>query len=525
MKGLIALSLVAFATAAPTFEGSAPLLSNENVDHIPNSYIIKFKKHVTPDTASDHHSWIAGIHSSHEDAQTELRRRGMDSMFAGIQHTYNLGQHFMGYSGNFDDEVIQQVRSHPDVEYIERDSIVHTMTPVEEEDKCDAETEKNSPWGLARISHRDSLNFGTFNKYLYSSDGGEGVDVYVIDTGCNTEHVDFEGRAHWGKTIPTGDADVDGNGHGTHCSGTIAGHKYGVAKKASVYAVKVLKSNGSGTMSDVVKGVEWAATSHLDAAKAAKDGKRKGFKGSAANMSLGGGKTTALDDVVNAAVVAGVHFSVAAGNDNADACRYSPAAAEKALTVGASALDDSRAYFSNWGKCTDIFAPGLSIQSTWIGSKYAVNTISGTSMASPHICGLLAYYLSLQPAADSEYATEPLTPEKLKADLISVATSGALTDLPQDTPNLLAWNGAGCSNYSQIVEAGGYEVKRSDEVYVELPTTVEEVEDAIEDDFEIVSGRVVKTFHHASGKAERFANKIHDLVEKEIEEFLEEVSV
>src|ERR1700729_3653773 len=149
---------------------------------------------------------------------------------------------------------------------------MHTLT--------DPAIEKNAPWGLARISHRDSLSFGTFNKYLYSEGAGEGVDAYVIDTGTNIEHVDFEGRASWGKTIPVGDEDRDGNGHGTHCSGTIAGKKYGVAKKANIYAVKVLKSNGSGSMSDVVKGVEWAAISHQEQVKLAKDGKRKGFKGS-----------------------------------------------------------------------------------------------------------------------------------------------------------------------------------------------------------------------------------------------------
>lgn len=248
--------------------------------------------------------------------------------------------------------------------------------------------------------------------------------------------MDFDGRAHWGKTIPENDEDADGNGHGTHCSGTIAGKKYGVAKKANVYAVKVLRSNGSGSMSDVVKGVEWAAEAHVKKAKAAKDGKSKGFKGSVANMSLGGGSSRTLDLAVNAAVEAGMHFAVAAGNDNADACNYSPAAAENAVTVGASTLGDERAYFSNFGKCTDIFAPGLNILSTWIGSKYAVNTISGTSMASPHIAGLLAYYVSLQPSQDSAFAVAEITPKKLKEALITVATVDALTDIPSDTPNV-----------------------------------------------------------------------------------------
>ena len=298
--------------------------------------------------------------------------------------------------------------------------------------------EKNAPWGLARISHRSSLSFGTFNKYLYSTDGGEGVDVYVIDTGTNVGHVDFEGRASWGKTIPANDEDADGNGHGTHCSGTIAGKKYGVAKKANIYAVKVLKSNGSGSMSDVVKGVEWAAESHV---KKAKKGK-KGFKGSAANMSLGGGKSPTLDMAVNGAVDAGIHFAVAAGNDNADSCKYSPAAAEKAVTVGASTLADERAYFSNYGKCNDIFAPGLNIQSTWIGSKYATNTISGTSMASPHIAGLLAYFLSMQPSKESAYAVAEITPKQLKANLISIATVGTLSDVPSNTKNVSITHGS-----------------------------------------------------------------------------------
>lgn len=300
------------------------------------------------------------------------------------------------------------------------------------------------------------MSFSNFNRYLYAEDAGEGVDVYVIDTGTNIKHVDFEGRAKWEKTVPQGDPDEDGNGHGTHCSGTIAGKKYGVAKKASVRAIKVLRSNGSGTMSDVVKGVEHAAEAHLRSVKDAKDGKRKGFKGSAANMSLGGGKSPTLDATVNAAVEAGIHFAVAAGNDNADSCNYSPAAADKAVTVGASTLADSRAYFSNYGRCNDIFAPGLNILSTWIGSKYAVNTISGTSMASPHIAGLLAYLLSLQPAKDSGYAVEALPPAKLKSHLVSIATKGALSDVPSNTKNIVAWNGGGSSNLTDIVHKGAY---------------------------------------------------------------------
>ncbi|EPS34432.1 Subtilisin-like serine protease [Penicillium oxalicum] len=487
MKGLLSLTLLPLlAAASPTWSetihnGAAPLISSTSAKEIPDSYIVVFKKHVGASAASAHHSWVQDIHS--DNVRMELKKRSLfgfeSEPYLGVKHTFHVAGSLMGYAGHFHEDVIEQVRRHPDVEYIEKDSEVHHFE--------DPAIEKNAPWGLARISHRDSLSFGSFNKYLYAEDGGEGVDAYVIDTGTNVDHVDFEGRASWGKTIPQGDQDVDGNGHGTHCSGTIAGKKYGVAKKANVYAVKVLRSNGSGTMSDVVKGVEWAAEAHIKKSKAAKDGKAKGFKGSVANMSLGGGSSRTLDLAVNAAVDAGMHFAVAAGNDNADACNYSPAAAEKAVTVGASTLADERAYFSNYGKCTDIFAPGLNILSTWIGSKYAVNTISGTSMASPHIAGLLAYYVSLQPASDSAYAVEEITPKKLKDALITIATSGALSDIPSDTPNLLAWNGGGSSNYTEIVSKGGYKAGASESMKKHLDELVGKVEEVIAKEQKVLS--------------------------------------
>ena len=234
----------------------------------------------------------------------------------------------------------------------------------------------------------------------------------------NINHVEFEGRAVWGKTVPQGASDLDNNGHGTHCAGTIGSAKYGVAKAANIIAVKVLGDNGSGSMSDVIGGVTWASESAQKKLKAAqaefKATGKSNHKGSVANMSLGGGKSRALDDVVNAAVDGGLHMAVAAGNDNRDACSYSPAAAEKAVTVGASTVADERAYFSNYGSCVDIFAPGLNILSTWIGSDHATNSISGTSMASPHTAGLLAYLLSLyptekfNPTLETESTTEGL---------------------------------------------------------------------------------------------------------------------
>lgn len=225
----------------------------------------------------------------------------------------------------------------------------------------------------------------------------------LSSTGVYIHHRDFGGRARWGKTIPYGDVDEDGNGHGTHCAGTIGGKTYGVAKSADLVAVKVLSSSGSGTMSDVTAGVLWAVkdAKAISAKLASADpATRKKHKGFVANMSLGGGKSPTLDAAVNGAVSSGLHFAVAAGNENSDACWTSPAGADLPVTVGASDIGDKRAYFSNKGKCVDIFAPGLNIKSTWNTAKDASAILSGTSMATPHTVGLLAYLLSIYGSND-----------------------------------------------------------------------------------------------------------------------------
>ncbi|KAI0657726.1 peptidase S8/S53 domain-containing protein [Cubamyces menziesii] len=466
----------------------APLVAEEHPHGtVNNSYIVMLKDGIEPALMQNHMNFLQNVHAS--DPSSE--------MYEGLTHVYDA--HVKGYAGKFSEATVEQLRMMPEVEYVEKDQIVRTLE-VERIEVEKHATQKKAPWGLARISHREKLTFGTFTKYEYDTQGGEGVDVYVIDTGINVNHVEFEGRASWGKTIPN-DEDVDGNGHGTHCAGTIASREYGVAKAAHVIAVKVLGSNGSGTMSDVVGGVVWAAQQAQAKAQAAleefkKTGKTS-HKGSVANMSLGGGKSKALDDVVNKAVDAGMHFAVAAGNDNRDACNNSPAAAEKAITVGASTLGDQRAYFSNHGPCVDVFAPGLNILSTYIGSNTSYTTMSGTSMASPHTAGLLAYLLSLYPSAtfnpnvlpdlvpammetqavspfslSNVYAfawqvmpswasgflpppalvqevvapvpgaPKTLTPKQLKLALLALSTENALDDLPTGTPNLLIFNNA-----------------------------------------------------------------------------------
>ncbi|KIY70711.1 hypothetical protein CYLTODRAFT_370605 [Cylindrobasidium torrendii FP15055 ss-10] len=371
----------------------APVLSEGHVHGTLNdSYIVVLKNELSPSLKDNHFNFLQLAHS-----ESPL----LGGVTGGLRHVY---ESINGYAGQFSESTIERLRELPEVEYIERDQIVRTTEFAVHDVSTMEETtvQKRAPWGLARVSHRPKLSFGTFSKYEYIPEGGEGVDVYVIDTGINIDHVELKGRARWGKTMPDNDVDEDGNGHGSHCAGTIAGSTYGVAKAANVVAVKVLGSNGSGSMSDVVRGVEWAT---LDAkkTKAAAEAELKAtgktsYKGSVANMSLGGGKSKALDDTVNAAVDAGLHFAVAAGNDNRDSCNYSPAGAEKAVTVMASTLSDERAYFSNFGKCSDVFAPGLNILSIYKGSPTAVATLSGTSMASPHVAGMLAYLLSIYPS-------------------------------------------------------------------------------------------------------------------------------
>ncbi|CCE80422.1 Piso0_003538 [Millerozyma farinosa CBS 7064] len=416
-------------------ELSLPVLNSESEKKIPFKYIIVFKDGVSPEQMQFHKEFVASTQlnsmSSLDEGHPFLMATKDANVAGGILDSFAIDVSYQGYIGYFTEQALEFIRRNPLVKFVEQDSYVHANA---------ASVEKGAPWGLARISHRQPLTLSSFNQYLYDDESGKGVTAYVIDTGINVHHNEFGGRAKWGKTIPDNDEDADGNGHGTHCAGTIGSETYGVAKHANLVAVKVLRSNGSGSMSDVVKGVEYAVEAH----KKEVSEKKKGFKGSAANMSLGGGKSPALDMAVNAAVKAGINFAVAAGNENQDACNTSPASASDVITVGASTISDERAYFSNWGKCVDIFGPGLNILSTYIGSNDATATLSGTSMASPHIAGLLAYYLSLQPSTDSEFSIAgSVSPEQLKKNLIHFGTKDVLTDIPEDTPNVLAFNGAG----------------------------------------------------------------------------------
>jgi cerevisin len=451
------------------YSASGSLAMDKDASIIPDSYIVRLKASEQCAMSSDqeqchrqlleqHTIWLMSVLIG--DDTKALSSDSANPPLNELRHVYSANG-FHGYAGKFGVKVLDQIRGRPEVAYVEHDSIMHIadyqlLKPATEQERRlhhqlrsrddqrksakfeekesikkkdvtwgQRTIQRNAPWGLCRLSNKRLPR--VFKRYAYPQSAGMGVDAYIIDTGINVEHVDFEGRAQWGTTTPFDDEDIDGNGHGTHVAGTIGGKLYGVAKKATVIAVKVLRTSGFGSNSDVIKGVEWVSTQHR---KNLKRGKK--FRGSVANMSLGGGKSTALEDMVDEAVRAGVHFAVAAGNDGDDACDYSPAAAKLPLTVGAINRDDEMAFFSNRGRCVDILAPGVDIVSAWIGSPFAVNTISGTSMATPHIVGVLALHVSELHGDDStdEGSGIQVTPEQVKKIILDKATKDIISKIP-----------------------------------------------------------------------------------------------
>lgn len=274
-------------------------------------------------------------------------------------------------------------------------------------------TQENPPsWGIDRIDQADTAGD---KKYTYPDSAGEGVTAYVIDTGVRVTHQDFEGRAaHGFDAVDNDESADDGNGHGTHVAGTIAGAAHGVAKKAKIVAVRVLDDNGSGTTEQVVAGIDWVTANHEGP--------------SVANMSLGGGADEALDEAVRKAIASGVTFGVAAGNESSDASQGSPSRVKEAITVASSTEEDAQSDFSNFGEIVDIYAPGSDITSSWNDSDEGTKTISGTSMATPHVVGAAAIYLAGHTDA---------TPEAVAKALTDGATADKITNTSEGTPNKL----------------------------------------------------------------------------------------
>jgi subtilisin family serine protease len=384
MLGFASAALVAAATVAMASPAHAEgdVLGANAKDTIPGSYIVVFKD---------------GVSSQ---ASTTAARYD-----AKITHLYKAALN--GFAAKMSAADARRAAADPAVKYVEQDRVVRAL-----------ETQSPTPsWGLDRIDQRSlPLN----NSYTYPTTASS-VTAYIIDTGIRTTHSDFGGRAVWGtNTADTNNTDC--NGHGTHVASTTGGTAYGVAKGVRLVAVKVLNCQGSGTLTGVASGIDWVTSNHTTGL-------------AVANMSLGASGTNAtMEQAVRNSIADGVVYAIASGNSNSDACNFTPARTAEAITVNASDNTDARASFSNYGTCTDIFGPGVNITAAWNSSDTGTNTISGTSMATPHVAGGAALYRALNPSA---------TPAQVQDALKANATANVITNPGTGSPNRLLFVGTG----------------------------------------------------------------------------------
>jgi len=377
--------LLVLAVASPAFAAGdgpvAPLIARDAPGAIAGSYIVVFKDGTVGEAVE------AAIAEAAQAPETRLH--------------YRYTEVLNGFAAELPERAVQALLRNPHVAYVEVDQVV----------TIDA-TQSPATWGIDRIDQR-ALPLS--NSYTYTNTGA-GVTAYIIDTGILISHTEFGGRASIGFDAYGGNG-IDCNGHGTHVAGTVGGNTYGVAKGVSLVAVRVLDCAGSGTTSGVIAGVNWVTSNHTTGP-------------AVANMSLGGGASTSLDTAVKNSIADGVTYAIAAGNSNRDACRFSPARVPTAITVGATTNTDARASYSNYGACLDIFAPGSSITSAWYTSITATNTISGTSMATPHVAGAAALYKQANPSA---------TPQQVRDALVNNATPNVVTNAGLKSPNKLLY--------------------------------------------------------------------------------------
>lgn len=383
-------------------------------------------------------SYIVTLDESAADADSEAGKELAAEYGAKIKKTYSAALN--GYAVELSEKQAKKFAADPAVESVVQNR-VFTVSG----------TQPNPPsWGLDRI---DQKSLPLNQSYTYPDSAGEGVTAYILDTGVRITHSDFGGRASYGyDAIDNDNTAQDGHGHGTHVAGTVAGSAHGVAKKARIVGVRVLNNQGSGTTAQVVAGIDWVT--------------QNAVKPAVANMSLGGGVDSALDAAVRNSIASGVTYAIAAGNDGANASNTSPARVTEAITVGSTTSSDARSSFSNYGSVLDVFAPGSSITSSWNTSDSATNTISGTSMATPHVAGAAALYLAQNRAA---------TPAQVSTALTTAATSGAVGNPGSGSPNRLLYVGTGGTDPEpptgdRFENTGDYTIR--DNATVESPVTV-----------------------------------------------------
>ncbi len=403
VRPLLLLTATAVA-AATTLPASASLLTpaTDVVDALTDRYIVTLEDDVAT-------------------TPTEAARRA-EARGAEVSYVYSSA--LRGYAASLPQALLSVLLADPDVAAVEPDREVRLTA-----------SQPDAPYGLDRIDQR-ALPLST--SYDYTATGA-GVTAYVIDTGIRVSHQDFGGRAVSGFDAVDGGSAEDCNGHGTHVAGTVGGATYGVAKDVRLVGVRVLDCAGSGATSGVIAGVDWVTAQHAPGQPAV------------ANLSLGGFASNALDKAVQRSIADGVSYAVAAGNGNAagiaeDACSVSPARVPEALTVGASNSADRAASFSNYGSCVDLFAPGVDVTSAWFDGDTSTNTISGTSMASPHVAGVAALYLQGAPSA---------SPARVASAIASASTQDVVTG-PRRGGGLLSvlFGGGGSAPNSDLLFAG-----------------------------------------------------------------------
>ncbi len=384
---LTTATLVAFALAGASTASAAPGgdIRPAGTTAVAGSYIVVLKS--TPALQRD------GV---------DATARDLTGTFGGaIGHTFRYA--LKGFEISVSESAARRLATHPAVAFVQQNGVYDISA-----------TQSPTPsWGLDRIDQR---NLPLNNSYTYPTTAS-GIRAYIIDTGIRFSHNDFGGRAVTGFDAIDGGSADDGHGHGTHVAGTVGGTSFGVAKGVTLVGVRVLNNAGSGTTAQVVAGIDWVTGDHDPGERAV------------ANMSLGGGIDTAIDTAVTNSIADGVTYAVAAGNENgANACNRSPARVPNAITVGSTTSTDARSSFSNIGTCLDLFAPGSSITSAWNTSNTATNTISGTSMATPHVTGAAALVLAQNPS---------FAPQQVRDSLVNNATTGVISNPGTGSPNRL----------------------------------------------------------------------------------------